>query len=203
MKKGFTIIELVISIFVLTIAVVGIFNAFSVVAILTSDSSDHLIGTYLAQEGMELVRNIRDTNWLNMDAECATKTCTPENPAVKTWVDGITDSSACSSTGCEVDYTMTSLSSTSGRPLYLGANGLYGYSGGTLTKFQRKIIVTKVTDVDNDDKHILDVKVQVCWDKKATILEPSGLRAGTDFKEGNNCITVEETLYDWYNYKNQ
>src|ERR1035437_4630247 len=66
-SKGFTIIELVISISILSVAVVGIFNALSVLIILTSDSADRLTGTYLAQEGMEIVRNIRDTNWLDMN----------------------------------------------------------------------------------------------------------------------------------------
>ena len=81
-SKGFTIIELIISIFILSVALVGIFSAFSIVTILTSDSADRLTGTYLAQEGMEIVRNIRDTNWIKMDHDCSgSATCT------YTWLD--------------------------------------------------------------------------------------------------------------------
>ena len=76
MNKGFTLIELVISIFLLCFVIIGVYNAFSIIVILTSDTSDRLTATYLAQEGIEIVRNIRDTNWLNMDnckadANCA------------------------------------------------------------------------------------------------------------------------------------
>jgi len=81
-NKGFTIIELVISIFILSIAVVGIFTAFWIVTILTSDSADRLTAIYLAQEGMEITRNIRDTNWLNI------KSCAEEEECDYTWLDG-------------------------------------------------------------------------------------------------------------------
>src|SRR3989338_7885463 len=105
MKNGFTIIELIISIFILSVAVVGIFSAFSMMAILTADVTDRLTATYLVQEGMEIIRNIRDTNWLNMDAG---------SPGA-TWLDGLTSCSA-NSGGCEVDYTTTGSGSYLVRP---------------------------------------------------------------------------------------
>jgi prepilin-type N-terminal cleavage/methylation domain-containing protein len=54
LSKGFTLIELIISVFILSVAVVGIFNAFSIMIILTSDAADRLTATYLAQEGEEI-----------------------------------------------------------------------------------------------------------------------------------------------------
>jgi len=70
--KGFTIVEIIIAIFITSIVLMGIFSIFYVVTVLASDSSDRLTATYLAQEGMEIVRNIRDKNWLNMDDQgCA------------------------------------------------------------------------------------------------------------------------------------
>jgi prepilin-type N-terminal cleavage/methylation domain-containing protein len=101
MKNGFTIIELVISIFILSVAIVGVFSAYSMVTILTSDASDRLTATYLAQEGMEITRNVRDTNWLNIDAG---------NPAGATWLDGL----SCLS-GCEADYTNATWTSCAGK----------------------------------------------------------------------------------------
>ena len=204
MSKGFTIIELVISIFVLSIAIIGIFSAFSVVTILTSNSVDGFTGTYLAQEGMEIVRNIRDTNWLNMDTYCASYDCSAYNDF--SWVDGL-NLAACSATGCEADYTTgTSVSGAwtmspwASRPLLKNTNGFYNYTSGANTKFKRKIIITKVTDVDNKDDHIIKVIVKVSWDEKATILN-FGVFADTC--GSSNCITAEETLYNWYNYVNQ
>ena len=196
-SRGFTIIELVISIFILSVALVGIFSAFSVVIILTSDSADRLTATYLAQEGMEIVRNIRDTNWLNMDAA---------SPANATWVDGLTNPASCTiDAPCQADYNAKSMSYyVPGNYLYLNAAGFYVYnptdSSATKTKFEREIIITPIQDVDGSSDHIIKVKVQVSWDEKATILNP-GFSANTC--GAYNCITTEETLYDWYNYVHQ
>ena len=196
MRTGFTLIEIIIAILILSTAIIAVFNIFSVVNILTSDSMDHLIATYLAQEGMEIVRNIRDTNWLNMD-DCAADPNCANNPSY-TWFDGL-DSCA---NGCEADHTSTSMLVKTGDPLY-NKDGFYGYNqtGASPTKFKRKIIITKVADVDGKDDHIIKVKVEVSWDAKATLLLSSGGSAGTC--GAYNCVTTEETLYDWYNYVNQ
>jgi hypothetical protein len=180
-------------------AVVGIFSAFSVVTILTSDSIDKLTGTYLAQEGMEVVRNIRDTNWLNMD-----------NGSGTSWDDNGLQCNILS--GCEMkaDYASIQLSGYTDDYLYLDSNGFYSYntSNATETKIKRKIIVTPITDVDGDAEniHIIKVTVEVSWDKKATLLNPA-LHAGQcDIDNGipsANCIVAEDTLYNWYNYKYQ
>ena len=200
MSKGFTIIELVISIFILAIAVIGIFSAFSIVVILTSDAADRLTGTYLAQEGMEIVRNIRDTNWLKMDAE---------DPVSTTWLDKF---NVCAQQGCEADYTSGldsvesfSMSPWNSRSLYINSNGFYNYLDGVETKFKRKIIIVPVSNVD----YVAKIFVQVSWLEKPNILNRERILAGspdpkhpTDLFKCNpaNCIMAEMTLYDWYNY---
>jgi len=63
---------------------------------------------------------------------------------------------------------------------------------------KEKIIITPIADVNSQPAdHIIKVKVEVSWNQKATILN-SGYTAGTC--NPSNCITTEETLYDWYNY---
>lgn len=200
-QKGFTIIELIISIFILSIAVVGVFGAFSMIVILTSDATNRLTATYLAQEGMEIIRNIRDSNWLNMDA----------NPGMASWDDYI---SSCEGSGCEVDFTTTGSVSNPIRPYTLSGNylnknvnGFYSYGSGTATKFKRKITVSPIQDVDGKSDHILMVITRVAWDQKATVLGPSRLaetsiNADCAGSNSSNCITIEETLYNWYNYTN-
>jgi hypothetical protein len=92
--------------------------------------------------------------------------------------------------------------SSAGR-LNIDANGFYSYTSGTPTKLQRKIIITCLPTGNCATDYIMKVVVQVSWDKKATILNPSFLSASTCSTFGNNnCTTVEETLYDWYNYQN-
>lgn len=185
-EKGFTIIEIVVSIFILAIALIGIFSALSIVVILTSDSVDRLTANYLSQEGMEIVRNKRDTNWLKIRNDSA---------AGYTWTDGFSN---CLS-GCEADYTTTgSFPSASNNYLNL-KNDFYVYdaSNSSPTKFQRKITISPVTDIDGKSDHIIKVIVEVSWNKKATLLEPA-IMAGTGDCPGSNCVIAEETLYNWY-----
>jgi len=188
-NKGFTLIEIVISIFILSFALIGIFSAFSIIVISTSDTVNQLTATYLAQEGMELVRNTRDTNWLNMDTEYSSGS----TPTYSWLGNGLSD---CSN--CKADYT---LFPAYGDYLNIDKDGFYSYNAGKPTIFQRKIIVQPVDDVNEKSDHIIKVIVQVSWDKKATILSKS-YKAGDIDSNGNcypeNCVTTEETLYNWY-----
>jgi prepilin-type N-terminal cleavage/methylation domain-containing protein len=190
-NSGFTVIELVISIFILSIAIIGAYNAFTTMDILTSSATDRFIAAYLAQEGVEVVRNIRDTNWLN----------------TYDWRCGIADVSGsalpCSvgsvdcTAGCEVNYKTFGTSSSplypwsgTGRYLYLNSNGFYVYESenATLTKFRRKVTITPIETVTGV-YDILKVAVTTYWDEKANILH-----SGTT----EDSITVEEYLYNWY-----
>lgn len=63
--KGFTLTEVMIGIMILTVAIV---SATSLLVGLISTNQNNLTtlqAYYLAQEGLEAVRNIRDTNWLH------------------------------------------------------------------------------------------------------------------------------------------
>jgi prepilin-type N-terminal cleavage/methylation domain-containing protein len=221
-NHGFTLIELIISVFILSIAIVGIFGAFSIMIILTSDAADRLTATYLAQEGIEIVRNIRDTNWLNMDV-CSSGGTIPSGVYCPSkWVDGLTSDGIngnpdcscstgdCNSKGCKADYTtganingeypMTQWSGGASDYLKLDASGFYNQSGGTTTQFKRKILITPLADANNLADHIVKVEVQVSWNQKATVLN-GGFAAGDC--EPSNCIAAETILYDWYNYSSQ
>ena len=209
---GFTIIELVISIFILSIGIIGIFGAFSVVTILTSDSADRLTATYLAQEGMEIVRNIRDTNWLNMNA-CVSGTVNCQ----AFWYDGLNNCTQ-NNGGCYADYTSKSMSSGDGGFLQIDKDGFYSYKPcspnvtSCNSKFKRGITINCMSsdgssDTDCVKDHIMKVITKVSWNKKATILSPyvsadSCCPDRTNPKcpvNVSNCVTTEETLYDWYN----
>ena len=67
-KSGFTLTEVMIGIMILTVAIVSATNL--LVGLIRSNQNNltTLQAYYLAQEGIEAVRNIRDTNWLhNLD----------------------------------------------------------------------------------------------------------------------------------------
>lgn len=162
-EKGFTMLEVIVTIFILVVAVIVAYYAFYKIMVTTSMISSRLTAAYLAQEGIEIIRNIRDTNWLNsLEWDTGFWVC---------W------------SGCEADYTTgtgisgeTSLRAYTGEPLNIDANQFYSYSGGTPTKFKRKITIT--TEGDN----LLKVSVLIEWQERG---EPYNFEA-------------EEHLYKWY-----
>lgn len=138
-KKGFTLLEGILAIFIITLGVGGAYALISQTISFGGLSSQKLIATYLAQEGIEIVRNIRDTNWLE-----------GEN-----WKNGLGPGD------WEGDYNMTqNLLPSANRFLNIDGNGFYGYSGGTKTPFKRKINLSYPQD------DILKVIVEVEWKER-------------------------------------
>lgn len=179
-KSGFTLIETIAAIFIITVGVFGVSNLIQQVISFTAVSSSRLTATYLAQEGIEIVRNIRDTNWLQS-----------RDPAKNSpWNDGLADGI------WEADYTTQTFDENFPVPTdfekcntldhyncqpYGGNflkidNGFYKYSsGGTPAPFKRKITVT------NTGLDILEVSVSVSWEERGR----------------NHEVSAKENIYNW------
>jgi len=123
-EKGFTLIEIISAIFVFTVGILAIMMLIDKNIILNNQTKSKLIAAYIAQEGIEIVRNIRDSNWI------------AKNP----WDQGLSVGECY-----EIDYQGTSLSPCLGNYLNIDSNGFYSYSVGTPTKFKRKIIISDKT----------------------------------------------------------
>lgn len=158
-KSGFTIIESLVAITILVVVVTGAMSAVQTGISSYTFSKDQIIASYLAQEGFEQLRNIRDENWLNSRnwltgiAEvggdpCATgKACTvsPFEP---------TNVFACSSLGSCPYIRQDPVS------------GVYGYNAAwTVTPFRREITLTPV----NADE--VSIEVTIYWSKGASTRE--------------------------------
>ena len=136
-SKGFTLIEIMIAITLLTIGIMASYAVITKVVSLTYLNSFRFTASRLAQEGMELVSNTRDTNWLNGND----------------WDNGLTN---CIS-GCEIDYNDPSFSPYLGEYLKIDSDGFYNYEDGDDSRFKRKIIITNVSADE------LKIKVEVTW----------------------------------------
>ena len=147
-NKGFTMVELIIVIAILSFGIIGIYSFSYPASILTSSFSLRLTAAYLAQDGLEIINNIRDNNVLSG----------------KNWSGGF---NVCD-TGCELDYkTGTSVEAAvnilkkyNNNFLNINADGFYSYDTGSTTKFKRKVTITQPSA--NTD--ILKVDVLVTWD---------------------------------------
>lgn len=143
-KNGFTLVEVLTAIFVILVGVVGTMATIQQTLAYTSLSASRLVASYLAQEGIEIVRNFRDGNWLEQRT----------NPPLP-WTNGL------SSGDWEVDYNDTVLTAYVGAGRYLKIDGgFYNYESGTNTKFKRKITIVQDSDGGNP---CLKVSVLVEW----------------------------------------
>src|SRR4030042_3479944 len=83
-KNGFTLLEVVLAIFILSMSAFGAFSLIQSTVISASLSKQKLTAYYLAQESLEVVRNIRDNNWLEQREDSGVL-----------WTDGILTGGSC------------------------------------------------------------------------------------------------------------
>ncbi len=81
-KNGFTLMEVMLSVSILSMGIVASFALISSSMSRFSTSANKIIAINLAQDGMERVRNVRDTNWLQGWTEA-------DNTNGKKWDTGI------------------------------------------------------------------------------------------------------------------
>lgn len=147
-NKGFTLIEVVVSIFILTVGIVTVVGLITTSAQAIQVVKDSVLAAQLSQEGIEVVRAIRNTNWIQNQAYDA----------------GLAPGSYC------VNYNSTSTDSCADFSIYFdAATGYTHNSGGQATPFSRKIDVATTTDAENVE--YIEVRSTVDWDSRSIVTE--------------------------------
>ena len=123
MSRGFTLIETLVALVLITIATGPVLILATSSVNIASRIEHNLIASNLAQEGVEAIRNIRDTNW-------ASETAFDDNLPVGTW-------------RVQWDTVGGGLMTVGSNPVLKKNNGLYSYSTGTDTPFRRTIDISK------------------------------------------------------------
>ncbi|HVX91417.1 MAG TPA: prepilin-type N-terminal cleavage/methylation domain-containing protein [Candidatus Paceibacterota bacterium] len=181
--RAFTLVETLVAITVVTLAILAPFDAIQRVANASRLAKDNLIASALAQEGLEYVRFIRTSNYLNSRSDLfegidgtasnrfGTNTCNGNNL-------------------CELDATVAVDSSVKAcpggsvgqcDPLYVTSQGLYTLTAGsnTQTIFRRGFTFTQKSN--GSEGSFETVTVQVTW-----------------VDHGTQTLTLTENLYDWF-----
>lgn len=193
-QKGFSIAEVLLAAFVLSIGLVAVLALVNVGLKETAASRDVIIASGLAQEGVELVRNVRDNNFATglSDASFTANVRYPFQYFP----------SGSGNSNCRIDKQYNyhapsnniSCIGASSSPLFNlnFSNGYYVHSSGTATKFSRKIVinVSGVGGSSGNPNARATVTSYVWWGSTVPTSTASCTIA-------NECAFSESTLTNW------
>ncbi|MFH1769448.1 MAG: prepilin-type N-terminal cleavage/methylation domain-containing protein [Parcubacteria group bacterium] len=140
-NKGFTLVEVLAALLVLSIGLIGAYSLISYNFVNATRIKNNVIASGLVQEGMEVVRNIRDTAWL----------------------EGIPMSAVLTDGTYKVQWDSISLDSGSPTQVLKNDEGVYQYISGADTIFSR--IITVETESNIEKK----ITVNVDWEDRSGV----------------------------------
>lgn len=177
--KGFTIGEVVLSSFVMTLGIVSVLGLITFSFQSSVESQNLIVASELAQEGVELVRNIRDNALVDKIA-----TGSPTDVfSVGNWPAGV-------NSRCIIDYNDVALSCGDPNPQLVLTGGFYGHSAGA-GRFYRLL---KIDHTGGSDT--ARVKSFVTWQNPESNL--NGVGGDTAWCTiANKCTYTEVFLTEW------
>lgn len=152
-SPGFTILETIIAIGVISLAISGAFSAVQTGLFTSSIAKEETRAYYLADEAIELIRNKRDSNFLdNLTTGSGVS-----------WVNGITGPCAIGSTCYADPYNNQLVACGAGwgscpQLLQNSSTLLYGYQAGwTPTIYKREV------QIEQPSATQIDISVLITW----------------------------------------
>ena len=135
-QNGFSLLGIIIAIFIISVGLTAILTLSNFSVRAAAASKDKVIGSFLAQEGIEAVRFMRESqvDW-------------------SVWYNSISNGSY------RVQYN-SGLLGFADTALLIDGNGFYQYNSGATTPFYRRIILTKAPSGDSNE---LKVVAEIKW----------------------------------------
>jgi len=186
-NKGFTLIETLVAVSIFSVSILGLMSVLSSGISNTTYAKQKIIASYLAQEGIEYIRNMRDTyvlygangqaGWNAFNTKLSTNSCLATGNGCYFNADGL---NYLDKTQPMNDLAFSPCVGSGGacpEMKYDSATGKYNYSTGSNTGFFRKIKV--IQDQPNETK----ISSTVSWMQGS----------------GNHSVTFSENLFNWVN----
>jgi len=146
MNSGFTLLETIVAVGLIVVGLVSALALITTSLFYVSNVQDRLVAANLTAEGIEVVRNIRDNNWLQN----------------KPWNSGLADGDY------QATYDSMSLSSYTGGPLLFDSDtGLYSYASGAVTLYVRKISIVNLSNYE------IRITSTVTWQRRGVTYSSS------------------------------
>jgi len=174
---GYSFIEGVVATFIVTAGMLAVIQLMSASLTVLFNSRNQTMAAFLAQEGAELVRNIRDNNWAaGVDTFDNLPSTSKKNCRIDIDAYNILD------TVCNSAITKTLQKSTN--------SGVHHHGSGTDTGFKRVIWIVYDTG-QNNNASTATVTSMVAWGGANL---PNTLAGCTSL---NKCVFVTVTLNKW------
>jgi len=159
-NRGFTLIEMMVVIFVVGIGLVGALSFFNINISNQSEAKNELIAAGLAQESVDLVRNVVDYNYLKGNS----------------WYKNLSNKNGSSNSCKNIDVNSLAShdcgSSNNKNNICIDANKRYYQCDDSTQTFTRTLDITGVdingSGVDLDLGDCLNVSVAVSWNGRTT-----------------------------------
>ncbi len=205
-KQGNSIIEVMVAITVITLGVVGAYQIVFKGVTLAATSENRIKAINIAREWLEVVENIRDTNWIKLSSDYKScfdvldydVNCIGSATGVVTGINRMYIGSYIPNINANGTWTLTRITSPSPVranyvnqfPVYLDADGLITQTGAFTqlctptrvnnckTRFTRELVITRPSDFST-----INVESVVTW------VEP-GINRPYE-------IRIPYTLYNW------
>lgn len=203
-EKGMTLIETIVALGLLTTGIIGGL-ALAIYSLGSSeDVLNQITATNLAREGIEVIRGMRDTNWLNDSlGDCSSKMGTGQQ-CYNNWensvyhIMGNPPGKAYQIVFDPLTSSWSIVSQNSTDPvwkLYAGQYGTYVTSGSVATAFSRQIVMqddrTSGFSANNPRKYISSI---VWWTDR-------GCPASATVPTASKCkVEIQEYLTNWKNF---
>lgn len=148
-KQGFTILEVAVSLMIISVGMLGVLALINQSLRVEDVDKNKVVASQLAQEGLEIVRNNRDYNWL--------RHTTPTSK----WKDGVIyDGHYTVDYKGNINSDPDSISATSTK-LYINSQGFYDHdSDGRSTPFSR------IIRIDSESTASTSVTCLVQWEDR-------------------------------------
>ena len=182
-SKGFTLMESLVAIAVFTVGISAAIFVIQQSFTVGSRVKSKIIAAYLAQEGIEVIRNIRDRNWIAGNVYNIVDSCYGN-----CWIKDINDFDITSNpvnVGC-VQHDYSALYSLSDATECPGGQGGLAFDGSYYV-------------VDQNGKFKREIKTEFFPENTIPIPpEPEYLKVTSKVDCGTSCsVSLEEYLYNW------
>ncbi|NTW45819.1 MAG: prepilin-type N-terminal cleavage/methylation domain-containing protein [Candidatus Moranbacteria bacterium] len=182
--KGFSLLEVLLSVAVLTIGILPVLLSATKAFNASLRSRDTVAASELAQEGIELLKNVKDNNVL------------AGNRSLTAWLP--TSSAPWSASNCRIDVTSSALSTPAtkiscGQSSFdLAESGGHYIHTGTSGRFKRRIYLSYSSGTQQEQVTCVSA---VYWGSYSNTANAADIRANC--RAGNGCVYAESTLTPW------